>query len=64
MSNKLNDKLDSEDYFQLTQCLSHCIDDLMKLRFVSTTEWERLTILREKCERASVAARREEGKDR
>lgn len=52
----MSNKLDSEDYYQIMRCLDHCIEDMMKLRFIATTEWERLTNLKFKCEQAYNAA--------
>lgn len=56
-----SNNLTSEDYYQITRCMDHCIDEARKLRFVSTDEWQRLSTLREKVEQAYNAARAKEG---
>jgi len=52
--------LTSEDYFQITTCINHCIDEVNKLRFVSPNEWERLSKLKNKVEHAYNLKRKEE----
>ena len=62
MSKEEDKTLTSKDYFEIIQCINHCVDDLNKMRFVATTEWERLTNLKFKLECAYNAARKAETK--
>ena len=52
--------LTSDDYFQIVQCLNHCMDEVQKLRFIPSDEWGRLQKLRGKCEAAYNLLRRAE----
>jgi len=52
--------LTADDYFQIMQCINHCIDEVNKLRFVQITEWERLSKLKDRCEKAYNLKRAEE----
>lgn len=40
--------LTADDYFDISLCINHCIEEMNKLRFVSSKEWARLTNLNNK----------------